>query len=256
MTEVSTTCRVVAMAASLSVMLATFDAAAEESTPGWQHSVFIYGVAAGIDGSAQIGNVEVDIDASASDVIDQLEMGGMAAYRVENGTWSFTTDATYFALGANQTSGNGRLKAEIDVDQATFMATVGRRWTEHLEFLAGLAYVDLRMEAGIKSRSSGAVDVSGSRDADWIDPTVGLLYSRPLGDCWRLNLRGDIGGFGVGSDFMYHMLVAARWQASGNAGVFFGYRVISFDYENGDDRDYQHYDLVEQGPMIGASIAF
>ena len=58
------------------------------------------------NGSAQIGNVEVDIDASASDVIDQLEMGGMAAYRVENGTWSFTTDATYFALGANQTSGS------------------------------------------------------------------------------------------------------------------------------------------------------
>ena len=50
---------------------------------------------AGIDGEAQIGPVEVGIDASMSDVLDALEFGAMLAYRADNGTWSFTGDATF-----------------------------------------------------------------------------------------------------------------------------------------------------------------
>ena len=108
----------------------------------------------------------------------------------------------------------GQVKGEIDVDQMTLMGTFGRRWTDHLEFLFGLAYVDLSMDLSLQSTSGGPLDVAASRDADWIDPTLGLRYDRPLGDDWRLDLRGDIGGFGVGSDFMYHLLAGASWQAS------------------------------------------
>ena len=93
-------------------------------------------------------------------------------------------------------------------------------------------------------------------DAAWIDPTLGLQYNRPIGGDWRLNLRGDVGGFSIGSEFMYHFLASARWQASEAVGVFFGYRIISFDYADGKDLNYQRYDLTEQGPMVGASIRF
>ena len=251
--------RVASLAVTLIGLLAGSSAFAAEAPAGWQHTVFIYGMGAAIDGEAQIGPIEVAVDASMSDVFDSLEFGAMAAYRADNGTWSFTADATFMGLGAHETHetpADGQVKGEIDVDQTTLMGTFGRRWTEHLEFLFGLAYVDLSMDLSLASTSGGPLDVAASRDADWIDPTLGLRYERPLGGDWSLNLRGDIGGFGVGSDFMYHLLAGGRWQASETIGLFLGYRLISYDYEEGQNQNYLRFDLTEQGPMLGVSISF
>jgi hypothetical protein len=245
--------RIVSLAMVLPGLVASFNASAEEAAQGWQHTLFIYGMGAALDGTAEIGIVKVTVDLSASDVLDALEFGAMAAYRADNGTWSFTGDATFMGLGGSDTTEGGRVKGEIDVDQLTLMGTVGRRWTNHLEFLFGLAYVDLSADLEVTGQ---LLNLKASRDADWIDPTIGLQYNRPIGDDWRVNLRGDIGGFGIGSDFMYHLLASARWQASETVGVFFGYRLISFDYEEGSGRDYQHYDLTEQGPLVGVSFSF
>ena len=55
---------------------------------------------------------------------------------------------------------------------------------------------------------------------------------------------------------MYHLMASARWQASDAVGVFLGYRLIAFDYEDGSGHGYQHYDLTEQGPMVGMSVSF
>ena len=200
------------MTVALTGLLAGSSAFAAEAPAGWQHTVFVYGMGASIDGEAQIGPIEVAVDVGMSDVFDALEFGAMAAYRADNGTWSFTADATFMGLGGHGTHDTplgGQVKGEIDVDQITLMGTFGRRWTDHLEFLFGLAYVDLSMDLSVQSASGGPLDVAASRDADWIDPTLGLRYDRPLGDDWRVVLRGDIGGFGVGSDFMYHLLAGA-----------------------------------------------
>lgn len=249
----SSTRRFASLAAVLPVLLVTGNASAEEASQDWQHTVFVYGMGAALDGTAQIGNVKVAVDLSASDVIDALEFGAMAGYRADNGTWSFTGDATFMGLGAWERSQGGRVKGEIDVDQLTLMGTFGRRWTDHVEFLFGLAYVDLTADLKVTGELGS---VKAGRDADWIDPTIGLQYNRPFAHAWRFNLRGDIGGFGVGSDFMYHLLGSVRWQASDTVGVFAGYRLISFDYEDGADRNYQRYDLTEQGPLLGVSISF
>ena len=251
--------RKVLLASALTGLLVGSGAFAAETPADWQHTVFIYGMGAGIDGDAQIGPVEVGIDASMSDVLDALEFGAMLAYRADNGTWSFTGDATFMGLGGHDTRaapGGGEVKGEIDVDQTTLMGTFGRRWTDHLEFLFGLAYVDLSMDLSVQSASGGPLDVAASRDADWIDPTLGLRYERPIGDDWRVVLRGDIGGFGVGSDFMYHLLAGAGWQASDAVNLFLGYRLISYDYEEGQNQNYMRFDLTEQGPMLGVGISF
>jgi hypothetical protein len=245
--------RFVSLAVVLPGLLASLNASAGEAQQGWQQTVFVYGMGAAMDGTAEIGNVKVPVDLSASDILDMLEFGAMAAYRVDNGTWSFTGDATFMGLGSWDRTQGGRVKGEIDVDQLTVMGTFGRRWTDHLEFLFGLAYVDLTADLKVTGELG---NFKAGRDADWIDPTIGLQYNRPFADNWRFNLRGDIGGFGVGSDFMYHLLGSVRWQASDTVGVFAGYRLISFDYEDGAGRDYQHYDLTEQGPLVGVSVSF
>lgn len=248
--------RCIAAAMLLPGLLATSAAAAEDARNDWRQAVFIYGMGAAIDGTAQIGNVSVAVDVSASDVLDALEFGAMAAYRIENDVWSLTADATYMGLGGKATTQGGLVQAAMDIDQFTVMGTAGRRLTEHLEFLFGFAYVDLSADLRVAGTVGGQLDIEARRDVDWIDPTIGLQYNRPIGAEWRLNLRGDLGGFGVGSDLMYQALANVRWQASEKIGVVLGYRLISFDYEEGAGQGYQRYDLTEQGPLVGVIISF
>lgn len=227
----------------------------------WEHTVIIYAMGAAIDGEATIGNLTVPVEVSISDVFDALEMGAMGAYRADNGTWSFALDATFMGLGGTATSQRDIVKGDLDMDQLTLMGTVGRRIAPNLEGLFSLSWFDLSTDLELTTRNP-LTGVETTRtagdDASWVDPMVGLQYNAPFADDWRFNLRGDIGGFGIGSDLSYQLLANVRWQANETIGVVFGYRLIGFDYEDGrkGDRDYQRYDLTEQGPLVGMTISF
>jgi hypothetical protein len=247
--------------AACALLLAAPGSTAFAEGGDWQHTVAFYGMGAAIDGDVQIGDLSVAVDVSMSDVLDALEFGAMGAYRADNGTWSWTVDATYMGLGGQSESERGLVKGNVDVDQMTLMGTVGRRWTEHFEALFSLAYFDLSTDLKVRRTAPVTGDVTvrtASVDASWVDPLVGLQYSLPFRDAWRFNLRGDVGGFGVGSDLSYQVLVNARWQSAGGLGVVFGYRLIGFDYEDGNkgSRNYQRFDLTEQGPLLGVTYAF
>lgn len=225
----------------------------------WQHTVVLYGMGAAIDGEAQIGNLKVPVDLSISDVFDSLEFGAMGAYRADNGSWSVTIDATFMGLGGTSSTERGLVKGDVDMDQMTLMGTVGRRWTENLEFLFSLAYMDLSTDLEVRTSTpiTGVITTrTASKDASWVDPLLGLQYSVPVADEWRFTLRGDVGGFGIGSDLTYQVLTGFRWQANETVGTVLGYRLIAFDYEDGKGQNYQRYDLVEQGPLVGVTISF
>lgn len=223
-----------------------------QQAPGeWRQTAFLYGMGAMIEGDAQAGNLSVPVDVSLSDFFDVLKFGAMAAYRIENDQWSFSGDVTYMNLGASQTAPQGRASLGLDVDQVTLMATAGRRVAPQLEALLSLAYFDV--SADLRVRILQQVRTA-SRDARWVDPLIGLNFEVPVSGKWRYTLRGDVGGFGVGSDFTWHALTKFTYHPSERFGWYLGYRVIAYDYEDGQGRNYQRYDLRQHGP--GAGIAF
>jgi hypothetical protein len=250
-----------ALASACALLLATSGNEAVAESGGWKHTVVLYGMGAAIDGEAQVGDLTVPVDVSISELFDALEFGAMAAYRADNGTWSWTVDATFMGLGGTSESDRGLVKGDLDLDQLTLMGTVGRRWTEHVEALFSLSYFDLSTDLKLTTTApvSGVATVrTASVDASWVDPMLGLAYSLPFRDAWRFNLRGDVGGFGIGSDLSYQVFANAHWQSAGGLGVVFGYRLIGFDYEDGSkgSRNYQRFDLTEQGPLLGVTYTF
>jgi hypothetical protein len=60
-------------------------------------------------------------------------------------------------------------------------------------------------DAGLSQ--SGGFAVASTGNMDWADPVVGLVLRHEIAPHHRLRLRGDIGGFGVGSQL--------AWQAFG-----------------------------------------
>lgn len=237
--------------AAVALFATATPALAQSSEGEWRQTVFLYGMGAMIEGDAQVGPLQVPVDVGLSDFFDVLKFGAMAAYRVENDDWSFTGDVTYMNLGGNKVTQQSRASAGLDVEQLTVMATAGRRILPHLEALVSLAYFDV--ESDLRVRLLQQVRTA-SREADWVDALVGLNYEVPLGSKWRYTLRGDIGG--LGSDLTWHALTKFTYQSSERFGWYAGYRVIAYDYEDGQGLNYQHYDLRQHGPGLGMSISF
>ena len=238
---------------SIAMLLVVFAplAQAQDDSGDWRQSVFLYGMGATIDGDAQIGPLQVPVDVGMSDFFDSLKFGAMAAYRIQNEEWSFTGDVTYMNLGSSETTQQGRASLGVDTEQVTVMATLGHRVAPNLEALLSLAYFDV--SADLRVRVLQQVRTA-SRDANWVDPLVGLNYDIPVSGKWRFTLRGDVGGFGFGSDFTWHALTKFTYQQSDRFNWYVGYRAIAYDYEEGQGLNYQHYDLVQHGP--GAGVAF
>lgn len=242
-----------AAAALAATMMMTSAVQAQDAAGEWRQTVYLYGMGVAIDGEAQIGPLTVPVDVSISDLFSALDFGAMAAYRIDNGTWSFSGDVTYMDLGFSQTTQQGRASASLDNDQLTIMGTVGRRVSPRLEALFSLAYFELSADLSLRVLQQQA---SASRDANWVDPLLGLNYRLPFAEKWTLDLRGDMGGFGVGSDLTLHGWVKLVRQNSESFSWYFGYRYIGYDYETGEGINYQRYDLSQHGPGIGLAWSF
>ena len=81
---------------------------------------------------------------------------------------------------------------------------------------------------------TGGGSVSAEKTIDWWDPFVGLRLRHKHAPGHEFTLQGDVGGFGVGSDFTWHVLAAYNFPVE-FAGLKFtsylGYRALSIDYE-------------------------
>jgi hypothetical protein len=96
------------------------------------------------------------------------------------------------------------------------------------------------------------LNASITRDDDWWDPYVGLRARYNFTPAIYLSLRGDIGGFGIGSDLMWQAEAALGVQLTGNIFAEAGYRALSFDYE----KDGLTYDTITHGAQVTLGLEF
>ena len=120
-----------------------------------------------------------------------------------------------------------------------------------LDGVAGIRYV--KMDAGINLRNAG-INLDG--DQDWVDPIVGLRYDYQIADKWAMRLYGDVGGFGVSSDFTWQGFGLIDFQPWKNVAFVAGYRAIGTDYETGSGNDKFIFDATVHGPVIGLNISW
>ena len=78
----------------------------------------------------------------------------------------------------------------------------------------------------------------------------------PLGKAFSFTVRGDVGGFGVGSDLAWHAYADIGYCASDLVSIILGYRAIDIDYEDGKGSNYFKYDMATSGPAMGVIFTF
>ena len=95
-------------------------------------------------------------------------------------------------------------------------------------------------------------------DESWVDPIIGLRWTTPLSERWKLRLRGDVGGFSIGSSFTWSGSATTIFRMTERLDLQIGYRVLDVDYDNGKapDNGFFEYNTTTHGPLLGLQIKF
>ncbi len=241
----------IALLGAAVVTLAVPPAEAQSGSNGWEFAIVPYLVAAGMDGSVTVKGIEADVDVPFSDIIDNLDFVAMAHFEMKNQRWVLSSDLFYVKLQASDDVALGTGSATVE--QTLFEVAGGYRVSPVITLLAGARWVDLGAELRYTGQlAEGEVDEGKS----WIDPFVGVHFMAPLAERWWFGARGDVGGFGVGSDLAWQAYADIGFNASDLVSIILGYRAIDMDYENGSGRDLFRYDMLIAGPQIGVAFRF
>ena len=232
-------------------LLASGVAQADEPT----HTVLLYGLGIGISGEANVGPLSTEIDMSLSEVLDHLEFAAMGSYRYNTDKWSFQTDAIWASLQGEQEGAQGLTRTTLDLDQLILEADGGYKFNDNLELVFGARYWDIDPTLEVHA-TGGGILASANGGNSWVDPLVGLSVATPIGDNWTFVARGDVGGFGVGSDFAWHATVHFDWHTGEHFTMVFGYRIFDVDFEDRGNNGLTNLDLQQSGFAIGVGYTF
>jgi hypothetical protein len=116
---------------------------------------------------------------------------------------------------------------------------------------------NVTLERTVDIEVQKALAFDQSSEIDWVDPFVGFRVRHQMGPTKELNLEGDVGGFGAGSDFSWQVVATYGFDSTicGTPyhGVI-GYRALSVDF-TGDSRNGKNtFDFVQHGPILGVSF--
>jgi hypothetical protein len=226
---------------------------AAAQSDGFNHSLELYLMGAKMSGTVGVGSLESEVDIPSSAIFENLKFAALADYRGESSEWAVLADVVYMNLGGTGTGSAELGSAEVSVEEFIVDLVGAYRISSSFEVLAGARYTALQTTVEL---TTSQLDQQAEVSKGWIDPVVGAQAFLPLSEAFQLQLRGDIGGFGVGCDFTWQATTRINWQVSESVRLALGYRWLDQDYESGSGTDAFTWDILTQGPLIAAAITF
>lgn len=221
----------------------------------WQFQVTPYLWIAGINGTAGIGNLAVDVSSGITSSDIHLNFGFMGTFEARKGRWIILTDLQYSNLGTDRPR-PGLIFTEATAAFKTFIldSEVGYRVVDapekgaFVDVLGGIRYWHLRADLTFNSPIVPAVSLSESRG--WVDAVIGIRGKTHVSKKWFITGKADLGG--GGSKFTYQLFGGAGVMITKSVALIGGYRALSVDY----DRDNFLFDMVLSGPIMGVGFKF
>ncbi len=216
---------------------------------------YVWGLS--VDGDAGVGPITASVDIPFSDILDRLNFALMVEGEYWNGRWGVLGNLFYSEL---ENSRSGLVTTTTDIQMTMVGAAVAYRFgpfenSSHRTVFD--AYAGLR-HTSLDVRLTTSLGASTTRNANFTDPVIGGRFITELTTESRLVIGGDVGGFGVGSDF--------SWQAIGlyahdislgqmPATLLLGYRALGQDYTVGGAVPLT-IDATYHGPVVALSFSF
>jgi hypothetical protein len=216
-----------------------------------------------MSGTTGLGNLpNTFICVPASEVFSHLKIGGMLYAEVHNDKLAYTSDLFYANLTQDASTKNNVVSGTAGLKQFLWELEGLYRLNPWLEVGVGARInnitADLNINYSITTPGGPSTGSSNSSKSNtWVDPLIVVRMKKVVQDKWLFQLRADIGGFGVGSQFAYQLQPDIFYRASRLMQFGVGYRLISMNYNNNKSgSDYFLYDMEEYGPQIRIGFNF
>lgn len=219
-------------------------------------NVRLGGWALSLRGTVGVRDLTTGVDLDFDELFDNLNFAAMPSFQLSKGNWLLMFNGLYSNLeddlqisgplghdrGADVTAKMGIIDVGVGYTllrgtttlgvPMTVAPVIGGRWT----------YLDLEINPDVLATRSG--------NRGWFDPYFGAVATIGLTRTLDLQIAGNVGGFGVGSDFTWAFQTMLEWHFAKHVSFDLGYRVLSWDYELENFK----WDTTLQGPWIGISI--
>ncbi len=254
---------------------------ADAEASRWSFLFNLYGWLPEMQGTVKTGDITADIDVGFDQVFDLLGDGkalaGAGHFEVQydrkymffldafGGTARPTSDVTLGLPRGRQVSAT----ADLTMNYTFFEFGAAYRvfdWSQNeatrpiaVDVLAGGRLMYFYEAVCLQGQGPAGIEHSVNTSATWVDPFVGGRFVVPVFDDFGILFRGDIGGFGVGSDLAWNVLGGLTyrlpWAPFGaTTSVVAAYKAIDFDQHS--DNGNVVIDLNMRGPAIGMAFAF
>lgn len=252
---------------------AQVDPLKEAELAAWRAELMLLAWLPGLEGTIGVRGQTATASASFADIIDSSDSLFGIAGRVEigYGPWGAFVEGLYNRV-ANDNATGPQGNADIDITFQETLIDCGLMYrllgpTSKAEFSEPTETVlDLYAGARVTSLSvelDPATLNSVSGDRTWADPIIGARVGIPLRELvdlpFRLVAGGDVGGFGVASDFTWSATayIAYDFRLFGTpASILLGYRAVGWDYTTGEGSNEFTWDLIQHGALLGLSVRF
>jgi hypothetical protein len=161
-------------------------------------------------------------------------------------------------LNQDVTSGNLINSGDVTAKQLAWELAGLRRVTPWLELGLGgiLNSLNLGVDINVNNIGGGTTNRSKELTQTWYDPMLIARIKNNQVKKFIYEFRGEIGGFGIGSDFAWQIQAYAGYRFSKLFHITGGYRVISLDYSKGEGENRFLYDMDTFGPVIRFGFNF
>ncbi len=249
--------RLLAVLTTGSLLLFSANSSAED----WSFEFEPYILASTIEGDTSIGRatgVEVNVD--LSDILEVLDMAFMGHFEAHhNNGWGVALDYGFMDLSADISGPRGGV-VNAKVRQGVLEALLVRRVSSgdgHVDYLAGIRWWDNDIDVVVDLATLPGT-ATAEVEEDWIDVVIGVRWVNPINDKWTLQLRGDVGGLGVESDFTAVAAAGFKYKMTESMDLDLQYKALWVDYETGSagQPGFFQYDTTTHGPIIGVVFNF
>jgi hypothetical protein len=212
----------------------------------------------GLQGNVGAKGYVVPVDVSFSQIFKQLNIGLMSVLDVRRKRVGLLTDLLFMSVSSDQSTtpvGGGvfsGFKANAKtffVDPELYVRLLDKK-AYSVDAVGGARFWRLDNSLNLLPGTSAGVTVGQTQS--WVDPVLGARFRLNLPRGFFANLKGDAGGFGVGSQQTWQIYTGVGKEFKEKYSVLLGYRYLAVDYRNGGFL----FDTHMSGLLTGLNIRF
>ena len=256
----------------------------QECGSAWEVDVRPYLWATTVKGTQYALDIPLKVDLSFHDILKNLDYAVVGEVEVRKGKFSIISDTILLKDSVAASADKTKLgplgltavqgEANVNLDALSYIQSLmlGYRLCEKemcdpcapesprhfsVDALVGARSWLIKTDVSVDAKVSAALPGGGtevrsrsakaSQKMDWIDPVIGARLNYDITHKLGLRLEGDIGGFGVGSDFSWQASALMDYKICDHWTMFGGYRVLDVDYRDGA----AGWDARYYGPVTG-----